>query len=271
MNPNPDMEQDEQLAALYRAGADAGPTVHLDDAIRAAARREVAAGPRRAGPHRWTMPLSLAAVIVLSVTVVTMMREQGADRLETMTLPPPAASEPAVPAETRRDTAKPAANTASKAPRQSPSAVPPPAAPAEPAAPTDQGYARPRAAGQEQDAVVSGSDSRAKAAAADMSRAEEDRSARREAAPPPLLRSAPAPLADKATGSGALRSPAAALSATPEKNTSRLWQGLEREPPEKWIQRIIELRRAGNTTDADRLAIEFRRRFPDERLPDDGR
>ncbi len=89
MTPGPDMEHDPQLAALYRAGADATPPAHLDDAIRAAARREVAAGPRRAGARRWAVPVSLAAVVVLSVSVVTMMREQGADRLESVIAPPP--------------------------------------------------------------------------------------------------------------------------------------------------------------------------------------
>ena len=274
VNPGSDMEHDEQLTALYRAGADDAPPAHLDDAIRAAARREVAAGPRRAGSRRWTTPVSLAAVIVLSVTVVTMMREQGVDRLETMTLPPPPASAPAASAEARRDAAKSAANLAPKAPAQPPSATPPQVAPAKPAPPAAQGYARPRAAEQAPAAAASGSDSRAKAADAEMSRVEEDRSARRESreavVPSPLLRPAPAPLADKATGSGALRGPAAALSAPAEK-TAPLWQGLEREPPEQWIRRIIELRRAGNTPDADRLAAEFRRRFPDERLPDEAR
>ena len=87
MTPGPDMENDPQLAAMYRAGADAAPPAHLDDAIRAAARREVAAGPRRTGIRRWTMPVSLAAMVVLSVTVVTLMREQGADRPEAMIQP----------------------------------------------------------------------------------------------------------------------------------------------------------------------------------------
>jgi len=89
MNPGPDMEHDPQLAEIYRAGTEAGPPARLDEAIRAAARREVNAGPRRSGGlRRWQLPLSLAAVLVLSVTVVTQMREQGADRPEALLLPP---------------------------------------------------------------------------------------------------------------------------------------------------------------------------------------
>jgi hypothetical protein len=91
MKPESGMEHDPQLAALYRSGADAEPPAHLDDAIRAAARREVAAGPRRAGIRRWTVPVSLAAVLVLSVSVVTLMREQGMDRPESMLEPAPPA------------------------------------------------------------------------------------------------------------------------------------------------------------------------------------
>jgi hypothetical protein len=50
-----------------------------------------------------------------------------------------------------------------------------------------------------------------------------------------------------------------------------LWQDLVEEPAEKWIQRLVELRRAGRTADADALMTEFRRRFPDQHLPEDAR
>ena len=268
MKPESGMEHDPQLAALYRAGADAAPPAHLDDAIRAAARREVAAGPRRAGIRRWTVPVSLAAVIVLSVSVVTMMREQGADRLESMVLPPVETAPPA-PAAAQREEARPPAIAAPEiskkpempAPRRSP-AAPPQAAtvPAEPAAPAPvpQAYAPPPAAAMEQGAAASGSESRAKAAA-EMAR--EESAARRDStAPRPLLRSAPM-AADVAGGAGV-----AAQSAVPA--GSLLWQDLVREPPEKWLQRIAELRRAGKIADADTLVAEFRRRFPDEPLPE---
>ncbi len=278
MTPGPDMEHDPQLAAVYRAGADAVPPTHLDDAIRAAARREVAAGPRRAGARRWTVPVALAAVLVLSVSVVTMMREQGADHLESM-IPPP---EPPAMTAQREVAESPAATVAGPEtiPKRRPATPPPVAAPAEPAAKTEmsapaQTFERPapgRATEAEQGMAASGSESRAKGAAVDATRAEsiraEDSAARRDSAPPrPLLRSAPAPMADAASGSGVSAKPAAALSAAPARNP--LWQDLVREPPEKWLQRITELRRAGNTADADTLVAEFRRRFPEQRLPED--
>lgn len=268
----PDMEHDPQLAALYRAGADVAPPAHLDDAIRAAARREVAAGPRRAGVRRWAVPVSLAAVLVLSVSVVTMMREQGADRLESVILPPPETPAVTVP----REAAAPATAPESAPPR--PSALPPPvAAPAEPVAKAgsapvqtfDRASAG-RATEAEQGTATAGNEFRAKAAAADTTRTE-DASARRESAhPQPQMRSAPAPMADVASGAGMSAkpaAPAAALSAAPAR--SPLWQDLVREPPEKWMQRIAELRRAGQTADAEALVAEFHRRFPDQRLPED--
>src|SRR5690606_14950444 len=101
-----------------RAGTTAEPSAELDDAIRAAARREVAAGPRRAGIRRWTVPVSLAAVVVLSVSVVTMMREQGADQLESMV------ETPAVTAQ--REVQEPPSAAAREALPERRSAPPPP-------------------------------------------------------------------------------------------------------------------------------------------------
>lgn len=77
---NPQQERDAQLAAAYRAGAEEAPPPALDDAIRAAARRAVGARPQAAGAgpmRRWQMPLSMAAVLVLCVSLVAVMRDEG--------------------------------------------------------------------------------------------------------------------------------------------------------------------------------------------------
>lgn len=259
MTPGPDMENDPQLTALYRAGADAGPPGHLDDAIRAAARREVVAGPRRHGLRRWSVPVSLAAVVVLSVTVVTMMRERGADRPETLALPPPAESPAAAAA--RRDAAPPPVTVPEEVPRRVEAPSPAPPLTATPAPAPEQAAEAEKPEG----AMASGSASRAKAAAA----AAEDRGARREQAAP-LLRSAPAPMTDTTAGTGASpRTPLSGAAASAVRQ-SALWQDLVEAPPELWIRRIAELRRNGKTADAEALAAEFRRRFPSERLPDEG-
>lgn len=79
--PRPDWtEHDAKLAALYRAAAPDQPPPALDAAIRAAARRAVASKPRIAGwsfSRSWRVPLSIAAVVVLSVSLVTVMREEA--------------------------------------------------------------------------------------------------------------------------------------------------------------------------------------------------
>jgi hypothetical protein len=274
MTPRPDLENDPQLAATYRAGTNAESPAHLDDAIRAAARREVAAGPRRAGIRRWAVPVSLAAVLVLSVSVVTLMREQGADRPESMILPPAATMQSEI---VKRETAEPPSAAAPEAMPKRGSATPPQVvAPAPPAA--QAGAPAPSPSGRVAEAERGVTDSRAKAMAAESNRAADSAVARREyAAPQPQLRStpapapAPAPMADAAGGAGVSAAkpaaPVGALSAAPAK--SALWQDLVKAPPEKWVQRIAELRRDGQTADADALVAEFRRRFPDARLPED--
>ncbi len=274
MKPGPDMENDPQLAALYRAGTTAEPPAQLDDAIRAAARREVAAGPRRAGARRWALPVSLAAVLVLSVSVVTLMREQGADRPESL-IPPPAQT-PAATMQSeieRREIAEPPTAAVPESVPKRRSAAPTVTAPPAPVVQDAAPVPAPALSGRVAEAERGATESRAKAMAAESSNRAEDRAPalRDYAAPQPLQRSAPAPMADAANGAGASvarpAAPAAALSAAPAK--SALWQDLLKEPPEKWLQRIAELRRGGKTADADALLAEFRRRFPEARLPED--
>jgi hypothetical protein len=85
--PHNDTERDARLTAIYRAAAQDAPPAALDAAILAAARREVGARPRPAGfafRSSWRTSLSIAAVIVLSVSLVTLMREEAPE----LTAPP---------------------------------------------------------------------------------------------------------------------------------------------------------------------------------------
>lgn len=260
-----DIEHDPQLSAEYRAASDELPPIALDDRIRAAARREAGAGPRRKSRwSAWQMPVSLAAVVLLSVTVVLMMREEGVDRVEP-DLPPPAAE-----ALAPKSAAEPAAQARiAEAPLPSrPQASPPavtgasqakPAPPLAEAAPPVMAKAQPAAEVPVPAATV---------ALRDESTAERNVAPAREAARP-MLRSAPTgAAADIAAGPAARKAtPAAAMSApVPER---LLWQDLVNEPAEKWVQRIVEWRRAGRGADVDALVAEFRRRFPDHPLPDE--
>jgi hypothetical protein len=88
-SPGPDDRELEQLLSetaglrqRYRASPEE-PPVALDDAIRAAARREVHARPRLAGSPfsgSWRVPLSIAAVVLVSATLTVMLVERDAYR-----------------------------------------------------------------------------------------------------------------------------------------------------------------------------------------------
>ncbi len=73
-------ERDARLTALYRAAAGEEPPPALDDSIRAAARRAVSSRPQRVSSpfiRSWRVPLSIAAVMLLTVSLVTVMREEA--------------------------------------------------------------------------------------------------------------------------------------------------------------------------------------------------
>lgn len=280
MIPDPgagDPERDARLAAVYRTGAQQQPPEGLDDTIRAAARRAVAAGPRRNADRlrRWSVPLSLAAVVLLSVTLVTMMREEGVDRL--MPGEPPSRIQPPVaavdgPAQVPAQPAAPAPATPARQAAAPVAELQRPVPRAEMSAPEPRGQEH-----REMPAADAGS-RKAIAEAAAPAEARQDSAPRAATAPRPLLRSAPAsaPAASAETAAGAARS-AAVPPATPQglgavssaKAPAALWQDLEGEPAARWLDRLRELRKAGRAADADRLAAEFRRRFPDAALPDD--
>jgi len=79
-----DADRDPRLERLYRSAAREEPPARLDAAIHATARREVHAGPR-AVPTRlraWRVPVSIAAVVILSASLVTLVREEGGGQLE---------------------------------------------------------------------------------------------------------------------------------------------------------------------------------------------
>lgn len=85
---------DPHLARLMAAAGGEAPPPERDAAILAAARREVSARPRAAGGgggahetplprarRNWYVPVSIAAVLVLSVSLVTLVHEEKGDEL----------------------------------------------------------------------------------------------------------------------------------------------------------------------------------------------
>lgn len=71
--PENELPQDEQVSQAYQSlGKETTPTA-LDEHILAAARREVSSRPHKVSfSRRWAVPVSIAAVIVLSVSLFTM-------------------------------------------------------------------------------------------------------------------------------------------------------------------------------------------------------
>ena len=87
--------RDERLSRLYRESAAGEPPPALDAAILAAARAAVApAPPRRPGWRAWMLPTSLAATVVLTVSLTLVVRQEQ-ERVEAEAPPPAAPSRPA--------------------------------------------------------------------------------------------------------------------------------------------------------------------------------
>jgi hypothetical protein len=60
-----EIERDSRIDAAWRAASRDEPPAHLDDAIRAAARRAVESGPRRKRDKHWWYPFAAAATVAV--------------------------------------------------------------------------------------------------------------------------------------------------------------------------------------------------------------
>lgn len=102
-----DPGRDPVLDRLYAESAREEPPARLDAAIRAAARRAVGARPRplESIVRAWRVPVSVAAILVLSASLVLFMKEEGADRFDYA--PPPAVLQPQPAEEAQTDALRP--------------------------------------------------------------------------------------------------------------------------------------------------------------------
>jgi len=339
-----DVGRDAGLDRLYREAVGENPPPHVDAAILAAARREVGARPRAtpSALRRWRVPVSIAAVVVLSASLVVLVREEGGDPLWVPTAPAPSPAArpseavtepqptPAPPAAVERSARVPAGQAPGrvaikpegaeagkpaelaklqdggerKAPQAPSARTERSAAPVEGASGPQPFSAMPDRS--EREPAASGAEPRAAGSPADLSDAGaglggaiEDRDSdrarpgrefqderrlsesRKSAAPagaqaPQLTRPAPSPGAAAARDRSATPAPgpetrlqAEEMQAAKSRQVARLVKTLDAEPPEKWLARIRELRRDGETADADALLAEFKRRFPNHAVPPD--
>lgn len=284
-------DRDPRLDSAYRASPRDEPPLELDERVRAAARRAVSAGPQslearaRAGTGqswiaRWRVPVSIAATVLLAVTLSYMVQEEDARRVP-IDEPPsaaraPAAVAPAAEAPKRADAeaerrtderaaepraAAPAASVAREkhapAETQRPAPAPAPAPPAKIEAPAAAG------------AVANELEKRRTESAAPAAPAPIAPVAKPAPAAPtaPAMRAAPTgdaveqlsrdrTLADRP---GRIERGAAAPTAVEAKA----------RPPEAWIEEIRRLKAQGRDAEAAAELAEFRKRHPDYKLPAD--
>lgn len=232
------MTDDVDVSRRYRELEAQEPPRALDEAILAAATRSARSlhGSARPWTQRWAVPLSLAAVVVLSLTV-TLRIQQEQPGIE---VPAPLAKE---------------------------------SGPASPAAVAD---AQPKPKEEAQPSAAAGR----------ADRGQQQKSiARKEPAPfPPAIQdkvaadkpssAAPAPAsaetpASRREAAGGAESSVAGTLARPEsaQMQAQRAKAASADAPERELERIAELRRQERHDEADKALAEFRKRYPDFRIP----
>ncbi len=270
-----DSHEDSAISALYRRMSHEEPSPQLDERVMDTARRHAARHS-----HRWWLPLSTAAVVVLAVSVVVLRQQQPPVELQGVAKyeERPAASEPlpaAVPAESPAPAAPPKEMRALEKPQQeaksqvaeaTPSAeakrgAEPPAAPVAASAPE-------LAAKTEKDkAELNLADVARRATAPAVPTAEAERSAETQAESSGagvLTAKSMNILAEKKQADVAASAPApsARAGAQPQQKFEAA-----KEAPEVWLKRIDALRAKNDMEGAKRELAAFRKAYPNWPLP----
>ena len=273
--------RDEELSRIYRDAEAPVPPQRVDDNILAASRRVAGARPRSERSEfarRWGAPVALAATVVVTTTLTLMVLERQSG-LDTVTSAVPGADQPS---KSPRVEQKPVARA--------------------PATPVPQAAAR-RDREEQRPNERPGTGQRG--FAADVPRTPEALRKREEAKPAPAAAAppgglysgeragadqpAPSPDAQRAAEvpRQAPRAPAAA-GLTGDANTLResaltlqragalsasggrvAGSEAKERTPEKWLEDIRKLKTQGKTAEVERELAEFKKRYPDYRLPDD--
>ena len=227
-------ERDPKVSQRYRELGAEEPARQLDQAILAAAHRAAdrAHAPllAPAGRHRWYFAFGAAAVLVLAVAVTVHMERERPDP----------ESIPTAQAPSREEERTPAAK---------PDALPDAARVRE--AEKGRELMRSDRAQARQPMSTPAPPSPAAETGAPTAPMPADDRAKREAQPTTESQSAPA----------------AAAPAVRPMMSSRM-AGAAPEPPERWLERIVELRKQGKHEEAEKQIAEFRRSYPDYKLPE---
>ncbi len=238
-------EQRSRLSGHYRAGSTEEPPAHLDARILAAARREV---ERYRFARNWHLPASIAAVLVIGVSLALMTSE---------------IEDPLPPLDTsaRNATGEAGKAAPAQAMKQESQARPTPRAGID----RELRPSRERTARSDREVDTlrnSAAEQADPAAAAPLVAAPAAAPALQQfeaAAPSESIAEQKSALADSAQGkraAAALRKEAAPSSAMPA------------DAPEEWLKKIEDLLRNGKTAQAREQLAEFTKRYPDYRLPE---
>jgi hypothetical protein len=252
-------DDEREAARRYRELPREEPPAALDAKIRAAALGAASKDSRRAvishpaplvaptGRRQWYFPVAAAAVIVLSVAVTWQVeREQGDDgAMLAQNAPPPELRKEKKLLEEEVQKPAPLARKAEK-----------PAAP-ERFAPEPGASAPSAQAPKAADEVKN--QSPAESAAGTLPQSREDAYAQRE-----NRARQERPSSGIAAIQGAQRQKQRDEAQVQPEATAKPAE----EPPEKWLERIARLRQEGRHDEADKALAEFRRRYPDYRIPE---
>jgi len=287
-------DRDDAPVRRYRAASaalDERPSTEARATILAAAARQVearpgsTAAPRVARRPRW--PLAAAAAVLLS-SLAVMMANRTEQEMPSFTAPAERVSAPVAVAPAPPVAAPPASGSAAPVPAPPVAQAPAPIAPPSTTASAREERAAPAASAERADAqrpeVARSATSAGPAERAPESanaEARQDLPAPPPAAPSraaPLARSLPAPAAagamaapDSGSGKPASSSTerASARAAAPaSQDVARLEAARDFEGSAPlWLERIVQLRRAGSDAEADAELKRFRERYPDVPVP----
>jgi len=277
--------RDDELSRIYRDAEGPRPPQRIDDNILAASQRVAGARQRPGGfgfARRWGTPVALVATVLVTFTLALMVfeRESG---LDTMAPKAPRAGRPAkvLPAEPRAD----------QPGTPSPSVLQPIA----PARPISQALQRdPVEQVPGKSTVSSGGLGTGQPAFAEVPRTPEALRKREEAKPAPAAAAPAANLYSSerasvdrlppaqsvpelrqqvpqpaAAGAGALVESASTVRGAGAVVSPLAVSEAKERAPEKWLEDIRKLKTEGKAAEAERELGEFRKRYPEYRLPED--
>jgi hypothetical protein len=285
--------RDEELSRIYRDAQAPVPPQRVDDNILAASRRVAGVGPRSARSgfaRRWGTPVALAATVVVTFTLTLVAFEQRtgmdtamseapvanrasnvlsvepklADRLESLS---PAELQPAAPTPTRPAVAARRDRSEQRATGNAAPSVPlgtgrpdfVPEVPRTSEVLRKREEAKPAAAAAPATNLQSNEGS-AVAQPAPLPEAPRSAETLRQ------MQRAPAAAAGSLRDSASTPQAADAVSGV----ASRLAAPEVKErTPEKWLEDIRRLKTEGKTAELERELNEFKKRYPDYRLPED--